>query len=216
MIEKLLDKKILGSVLVLIVVVTFFIVATVLAQKYENELQSFVGQKGISVGMVSYVLITAFAIVIAPVSTLPLIPVAVGVWGWVATGILSVIGWVIGSQIAFHLARSLGKPFIQKIVSLERLEKFEKHFSEKNLFWIVVFLRMTVPVDILSYAVGLFSRMRSASYFLATLIGVIPFAFVFSYAGALPISSQIITLIEVMAFIIIVSILRRAITHQKI
>ena len=216
MIGKLLDKKILGSVLVLIVVVTFFIVATVLAQKYENELQSFVGQKGISVGMVSYVLITAFAIVIAPVSTLPLIPVAVGVWGWVATGILSVIGWVIGSQIAFHLARSLGKPFIQKIVSLERLEKFEKHFSEKNLFWTVVFLRMTVPVDILSYAVGLFSRMRSASYFLATLIGVIPFAFVFSYAGALPISSQIITLIEVMAFIIIVSILRRAITHQKI
>jgi len=211
-----LDKKILGSVLGLIVVVTFFVVATVLAQKYENELQSFVGQKGISVGMVSYVLITAFAIVIAPVSTLPLIPVAVGVWGWVATGILSVIGWVIGSQIAFHLARSLGKPFIQKIVSLERLEKFEKHFSEKNLFWIVVFLRMTVPVDILSYAVGLFSRMRSASYFLATLIGVIPFAFVFSYAGALPISSQIITLIEVMAFIIIVSILRRAITHQKI
>jgi len=216
MIEKLLDKKILGSVLVLIVVVTFFVVVTVLAQKYENELQSFVGQKGISVGMVSYVLITALAIVIAPVSTLPLIPVAVGVWGWVATGILSVIGWVIGSQIAFHLARSLGKPFIQKIVSLERLEKFEKHFSEKNLFWIVVFLRMTVPVDILSYAVGLFSRMRSASYFLATLIGVIPFAFVFSYAGALPISSQIITLIEVMAFIIIVSILRRAITHQKI
>jgi len=216
MIGKLLDKKILGSVLGLIVVVTFFIVATVLAQKYENELQLFVGQKGISVGMVSYVLITALAIVIAPVSTLPLIPVAVGVWGWVATGILSVIGWVIGSQIAFHLARSLGKPFIQKIVSLERLEKFEKHFSEKNLFWIVVFLRMTVPVDILSYAVGLFSRMRSASYFLATLIGVIPFAFVFSYAGALPISSQIITLIEVMAFIIIVSILRRAITHQKI
>jgi len=45
---------------------------------------------------------------------------------------------------------------------------------------------MTVPVDVLSYVLGLFSRMKSAPYFFATLIGVAPFAFVFAYAGTLP------------------------------
>jgi len=37
-------------------------------------------------------------------------------------------------------------------------------------------LRMVLPVDILSYALGLFSNISFIRYMLATIIGVTPFS----------------------------------------
>ena len=50
---------------------------------------------------------------------------------------------------------------------------------------------MVLPVDILSYALGLFTTIKTWKYILATFIGVIPFAFIFSYAGMVNIYYQI-------------------------
>ena len=105
------------------------------------------------------------------------------------------MGWVLDSQVAFYLARKLGKPFVEKVFSLEKLHSFENYFTNKNLFWTVVFLRMIVPADVLSYALGLFSKIKPKPFFFSTLIGVTPVAFVFSYTGGLSTGIQIITLI---------------------
>ena len=83
---------------------------------------------------------------------------------------------------------------VRRYMSLERLRTFEKRFSRHDLFWTVVFLRMTVPVDILSYALGLFSTISARSFFVATIIGVTPFAFMFAYVGTLPPYTQILAL----------------------
>lgn len=201
-------KKIFGSLISIIIVVTFFILASMFAKNYENEIRTFVALDGVF-GMVVYILITAIAIVIAPISTLPLIPIATNLWGWSVAGALSIVGWTIGAQIAFVLARHLGKPFIKKIISIEKLNSFEDRIPKSNLFWTVVFLRMTVPVDILSYALGLFSQMRSWPYFWSTLIGITPFAFVFAYVGKLPVGFQIITFIEIAAVVVVVYLIRK-------
>lgn len=201
------DKKIVRSTLGLALMAVLFVLASLFAKEYENELRAMVGRDG-AIGMGAYVLITMLAIVIAPVSTLPLIPVAVSVWGWVVAGTLSIIGWAIGSQIAFHLARRFGKPLVQKIVSLDKLAALEERFSEKNLFWTVVLLRMMIPVDILSYALGLFSRMGASSYFLATLIGITPFAFIFAYVGTFPLGLQVTALL-ILASVIIAAGMKR-------
>jgi uncharacterized membrane protein YdjX (TVP38/TMEM64 family) len=178
-------KKKLSAIVGLFMIVFLFVLASVFADRYQGEMQALV-KGGAAFGMAAYVFLTAVAVVVAPVSTLPLLPLASGMWGWVIAGILSIVGWTIGGQIAFILARRFGKPFLRKIISLERLEKYEKRVPEENMFWTVVFLRMAVPVDVLSYALGLFSRMKSVSYFFATAIGVTPFALVFAYAGTLP------------------------------
>lgn len=187
--KKILIKdfiKVAGGIVILALL---FILASMLADKYQNEIWAFVNDDGMF-GMAAYVLLTVGSVVIAPVSTLPLMPIASAMWGWVMAGILSVVGWTVGAQIAFFLARRYGKPLLQKIISLDKLEKYEKRIPEENIFWTVVFLRMSVPVDILSYAFGLFSRIKSLPYFFATLIGVMPFAFVFAYVGTLPLSYQ--------------------------
>lgn len=183
--KKVFTKDFLKAVSGAIILVLLFTLASVFADKYQVQMQAIVSDDS-AFGMAAYVALTAVAVVVAPVSTLPLLPLASGIWGWVLAGVLSIIGWTIGGQIAFLFARRFGKPFLRRIISLEKLEKYEKRIPEENMFWTVLFLRMAVPVDVLSYALGLFSRMKSVPYFFATLIGVTPFAFVFAYAGTLP------------------------------
>jgi len=95
------------------------------------------------------------------------------------------------------------------------LHTFENNFSDKNLFWTVALLRIIVPVDILSYAIGLFSEMNSTPFFFATLIGVTPFAFIFAYAGTLPVRLQLLVLIGMIAFLGIVFIVRNVVQGRK-
>ena len=178
------QNKTVHTIIIFLCVVIFFGASTLLAERYESELTEL-ATKDSGLGMLTYTIVSGVAVVAAPVTTLPLIPLAVGMWGWPITGVLSIIGWTVGAQIAFFLARRYGKKFVQRLISLERFSEFEKRFSTNNLFWTVVLLRMTVPVDVLSYALGLFSSMTSRSYFFATVIGITPFAFIFSYLGSI-------------------------------
>ena len=51
---------------------------------------------------------------------------------------------------------------------------------------------MIVPVDILSYALGLFTDMKTRDFTIATIIGITPFSFVFAYLGSVPFQYQLI------------------------
>lgn len=143
-------------------------------------------------GMVVYVLLKIVATVFAPVTVLPLIVLAVGMWGVWTAAVLTVVGWTIGGVIAFGLARRFGVPIVKRFVSLDELYEFEDKVKIGNGFWSVLFLRMIVPVDVLSYALGLFSRIGFWTYAFATFIGVIPFAFAFSYLGEVPYVYQVV------------------------
>jgi len=136
--------------------------------------------------MVIYVLLKITATVFAPVSALPFIVVAVGLWGFWMAVFLTVLGWTLGGVIAFVLARKFGVPIIKRLIPLEDVYKFEEKISIGNNFWSVVFLRMVVPVDVLSYGLGLFSKIDFWKYTLATGVGVIPFAVAFAYLGEVP------------------------------
>lgn len=186
-----------------LLVIGLFVLASFLAERFGVEIEQFVAIGG-SLGVLGYIAITVLAVVIAPISTLPLLPVATTAWGWFLAGLYSVIGWSIGAQIAFMLARRYGRSFIQKFITVEKLTAIEGRISKRYLFVSVVLLRMTLPVDVLSYALGLFSQIKAVPYFLATLIGITPFAFIFAYAGTLPIIYQIEAGIALLFFLSLV------------
>lgn len=143
-------------------------------------------------GMFLYVCITIIATVIAPISSLPLIVIASNLWGWVVAGILSIVGWFIGAAIAFELARVYGKKLIQRIINLKLIEATSTKLPQKYTLLILILLRMFIPVDILSYVLGLFSTIDQKTYYIGTAIGIVPFAFVFSYFGTVSYHYQII------------------------
>lgn len=208
------DEKRIKVIIGFAVIIMLFIGMSFFAQLYGNEILKFVGAE-YNFSKVLYVLVTILAIVVAPVSFMPLIPLASHLWGWAVAGVLSIVGWVIGAQIAFLFARRFGKPFVERIFSFKKLYKFENYFGDKNLFWTVVFLRMVIPVDILSYALGLFSEIKSGPFFFATLIGITPLAFIFAYAGDLPVRLQIIIFLGILAVFGLVYMVHKVIKNKK-
>jgi len=96
--------------------------------------------------------------------------------------------------IAFAIGRRYGLPLARKFFSINKLEKIHKHIPQERLFWSVVLLRVIVPVDLLSYALGIFGVLDWKKYTLATIIGISPFAFIFAYLGTLPVSYQLFSI----------------------
>ncbi len=162
-----------------------FVLSAYAAQTYTAELEELL--KGYAmIGPIAYVSLAALSVVLAPLNTLFLIPMASMLWGPFWAAVLSVAGWTMGSVAAYALARRYGKPFVARFVDVQKVERIEKKLPAHHLFWWVVAMRMVVSVDVLSYLLGLTITMSYLRYTIATLIGVTPFAFVFAYASALP------------------------------
>lgn len=191
----------------ILVIVALFILSSYFVRENIDIIKSFIGDGFL--GILIYILITITAIIIAPISMMPLIPIASNLWGWFYSGVIHIIGWTIGSVIVFIISRKYGVNLIKKFVSLKKINEFEKKIPKENLFLDILLLRMVIPVDILSYALGLFSKVEFKTYTLATIIGIIPFAFVFSFLGTVPIYYQILGFFVVGLVIVLIHEFRK-------
>ena len=162
--------------------------------------------------MVFYVFILIVSAVFAPIDMIFLMPIASAVWGWFLAAVLSLLGWTLGSSVVFVLSRKYGVPLIRKIISLKEIYRYEQLMPKENLFLGVVFLRIAIPIDLISYAIGIFTNMKFIPYFFATLIGFLPLAFFLAYIGTLPIYMQIIGFI-IFLFVVIIGLF--SIKHVK-
>jgi len=152
--------------------------------------------------------------VVAPIASLPLVPVVAAIWGSFATVVGTAIAWTLGSIIAFLLARTYGRQVIGKVVDMKSMQKLEAMMGADNVFVSTLLLRMVVPVDILSYALGLFSTIRLVPYSVATAIGIVPFVVFFSYAIWIPPFWQ--AFIAVGIFSTVIVILKKGLKTKKV
>ena len=168
----------------LAIVGTVLIAAIVLVRANDDAIKSFIDRKPFW-GVFLYIALNILDAVIAPGATLPLIPVAVQVWRPVPAAIVTTIGWTSGSLIAFLIARRWGYPLVKKLTSTDRVNEVKKYIPE-DLFWSIVLLRLVMPMDVMSYVLGLFTDISWPKYALATALGLTPSAFVLAYVGELP------------------------------
>jgi len=158
-------------------------------------------------GAAFYIGLLIVSVVFLPLSSLPLLPLAASVYGVWMTGFLSIVGWWIGSLIAFQIAR-FGRKYLVKIASLDAIDRVEKKIPKDVGFVSIVILRMIFPVDVTSFALGLLKNLSFTLYATASLIGIIPFAFVWSYAGGelaegkFLISAGVFVLMTILVFVI--------------
>jgi len=144
-------------------------------------LESWIGQHPV-LGAGIYVVFLVASVVLLPFSSLPLLPLAMRSYGLVLTALLSAAGWWVGCLIAFQIAR-LGRRYVERMTSLEAVDRLERKVPEDVGFGGIVVLRMILPVDVVSFALGFLKRLRFRTYAVASLVGILPFAFVWSYAG---------------------------------
>lgn len=206
-------REIFKNIIPLAIIVILFIFSSLFVQENQDKVKELIETQNF-VSIVLYILILIVSIVFMPVSAMPLMPIASSLWGWFTAGVFAVVGWTIGSVIAFFVAREYGKSLFKNLIPLKKIENF---IPEENLFFTVVFLNMVLPFDGLSYALGLFTKMKTKSYLAATFIGLIPFSFVFSYLGTLSITYQILgfLLATIIVFISIFKIKKRKISEKK-
>ena len=176
----------------LAIVGAVLIASLVLVRANDDAIKSFIDRKPFW-GVFLYIALNILDAVIAPGATLPLIPVAVQVWRPVPAAIVTTIGWTSGSLIAFLIARRWGYPLVKKLTSADRIKHLKKYIPE-DLFWSIVLLRLVMPMDVMSYVLGLFTDISWPKYALATALGLTPSAFVLAYVGKLPNAYELIML----------------------
>lgn len=132
---------------------------------------------------IGYFIFLIISVVAAPFSSLPLVPFAVGAWGVAVTSVLNSIGWWVGALLAFELARLVGRPLLRHVVSLERVERWVARLSGRATFFSIVLLRTFLPVEIPSYALGLIQSVERRTHAIASLIGIIPLAILWTALG---------------------------------
>ncbi|NTW22171.1 TVP38/TMEM64 family protein [Candidatus Falkowbacteria bacterium] len=179
------------EILVTAAIIILFLVSSYYSGRYAEAIREWMSVRN-GVGIFAYFLGELLATVVAPVSALPLLPLAVALWGSFWAAIISFAGWLAGSVIAFLLARRFGKPLVARFFEIDKLERIEKVIGEHNLFVTIVVLRIILPADLLSYTLGLFTSISFTPYFWATALGLLPFSFIFSYAAAWPFALQLL------------------------
>ena len=164
---------------------TFFIAMIVLANLFEREIIELFSPHQ-DIGILAFLGITVLATVIPMWGNLALVPIAVLLWGPWITSILLFVGWNFGSVASFWLARKLRFVILKRSPSFQQYSFIDTLISRERPLLSLVVLRMTFPVDILSYALGIFSdKVTARANLLSTLIGVVPFTLFFSFVPML-------------------------------
>jgi uncharacterized membrane protein YdjX (TVP38/TMEM64 family) len=103
------------------------------------------------------------------------------IWGWVLGGIYAIIGGIIGATASFYIARFIGEGLLDRFGKLGRaVAKQVDHAGFQSLLT----LRFIpgIPFAVLNYGAGV-AGVRFRDYFFATLLGITPAMFVFSYCA---------------------------------
>ena len=97
---------------------------------------------------------------------------------------LSTVGLSLGSWVAFELASILGRPFVERFVRAEVLQKFNFLTTRTGtLICFVLFLFPGFPKDYLCYVLGL-SRMKLSTFLIVSVIGRLPGTYLLTMQGA--------------------------------
>lgn len=126
-------------------------------------------------GALAFVLVSALSAMLAFLSSVLLVPVAVYSWGTTTTVILLWLGWWIGGACAFAIGRLLRRPLV-KSARAERLVLFYGERLPRNAqFPLVLVLQLALPSEVPGYLCGLLG-VRFATYATALLLAELPYA----------------------------------------
>lgn len=135
-----------------------------------------------TLGLALFFVSSVVAVLLPMLSNLPLLPLAVLAWGPWGTAAVLLLGWVGGAALSFSLGRH-AQPFILRhFPGVQRHAQIDRLIHPRHRMGSLILLRMTFPVDVLSYALGLFSqRTTLVENLVSTLLGATPFALVFAF-----------------------------------
>jgi uncharacterized membrane protein YdjX (TVP38/TMEM64 family) len=138
-----------------------------------TQLKSLIRSYG-AYSPVAYIFLQMMQVVIAPIPGGAIEFIGGYLFGAKAGFLYSMIGLLIGSSVAFSLARIFEKLAVEKVVSLETRKKFDYLIGHEGLILsFLLFLIPGFPKDALCYILGL-TPMHFGIFLFISLVGRVP------------------------------------------
>jgi uncharacterized membrane protein YdjX (TVP38/TMEM64 family) len=174
------SSRILRIAIALLVVAALVVVGRIAGGRLPTFIE-WVEAQGIWAPAVFVLGYAAATVAFVPGSLLTL---AAGAVFGVARGVAVVfVGAVLGSSLAFLLARRAARPFIEKRIGgdprFDRIDRAVARDGRKIVF--LLRLSPVLPFNLLNYALGL-TRVRFVDYLLAS-VGMLPGTLLYVYSG---------------------------------
>ena len=151
-----------------------------------------------------YILIQILQVVIAPIPGGAVEFLGGYVFGAKAGFLYSLIGLILGSWLAFSLARIFKKLAVEKFVSLRVIRKFDYLSSHHGVtLSFLLFLIPGFPKDAFCYLLGL-TPMRLGVFLIISTVGRIPGTLMASLQGGKAFDHQYITVLFLLAICVLV------------
>jgi len=129
------------------------------------------------------VLVQAMQVIVAPVPGQVLALAAGYLFGPVAGSVYSVLGVLIGSAIAFSLARRFGRPFVAELLHEDILDRFDAFVDRVGVPGLLVFVAIPgLPDDAVCFLSGL-TQWRLRTFIAVVTVGRLPAYVATVYAG---------------------------------
>ena len=128
--------------------------------------------------------------------------------------IVVLLGCVVSSAFVFILVKKLGAPFVQKMVPVKYMDKFQnfERSGKLNIAVFILFFIPGLPKDVFTYLVPL-THMRMRAFLLLSNVGRIPGVVMSTYAAGSIVEGDY--LVAVVIFIISAVIAGVGLLNQK-
>jgi Uncharacterized conserved protein len=147
-----------------------------------TALRSWIAQFGLYAPFV-FILVQALQVIVAPIPGQVVALVAGYLFGSVAGTIYSITGVLIGSAVAFSLAKRFGRPFVENTLSEDVIERFDSFVATVGLPGLFVFVIIPgLPDDAVCFLSGL-TTWRLRTFMTIIAVGRLPAYVVTVYAG---------------------------------
>jgi len=103
------------------------------------------------------------------------------IWGWLLGGCYAMVGGTLGAIVSYFAGRFIGEGLLERFGRVGRIvAKQVDHAGFKSL--LVLRNIPGIPFAVLNYGAGV-AGVRFRDYFFATIIGIAPSKFVFTYCA---------------------------------
>ncbi|GAB3690669.1 hypothetical protein GCM10028857_27270 [Salinarchaeum chitinilyticum] len=195
----------------LLVVVLAFVGLYVALQRYapfvfdDEELRNWIDQFGALAPLV-FVVIQAVQVVVAPIPGQVVALVAGYLFGSIAGTVYSLVGVLIGSAIAFLLAKRYGRSFVEDILDEDVVKRFDGFVDRVGIAGLIAFVLVPgLPDDVICFFAGL-TQWSLKTFMIVITIGRLPAYVITVYAGGQFASGQFLSALALVGIVISLSL----------
>jgi len=169
-----------------------------------NKLRAWIAQFGVFAPLV-FICIQALQVVVAPIPG-QIVALAAGyVFGPIAGTVYSLTGVLLGSAIAFSIAKQFGRPVVNELIHEDVLARFDGFVDRVGLPGLLALVIIPgLPDDAICFLSGL-TKWRLRTFLAVISIGRLPAYVITVYAGGKLATGQITTALAVLGALILVS-----------